>query len=242
MSFRIRVPNKHKITFLAAVFFVMLAVIGFCIVIMNRTQANNISVEERLSIVRQMDLDQIEQLKSDGQYKEMVEEILSQFLEDAVCFPVPISTREPERFVNYVDSWGYDRSYGGERQHEGTDIMADYNVRGYYPVVSISDGVVEKIGWLELGGYRLGIRCESGGYFYYAHLYDYAEGIEEGSKVKAGQLIGYMGDSGYSKVEGTVGNFDVHLHVGIYVMYEGEEISVNPYYLLKRLQIMKANY
>ncbi len=120
--------------------------------------------------------------------------------------------------------------------------MADYNVRGYYPVVSISDGIVEKIGWLELGGYRLGIRCKSGGYFYYAHLYDYAEGINEGSQVKAGQLIGYMGDSGYSKVEGTVGNFDVHLHLGIYVMYEGEELSVNPFHLLKRLQIIKANY
>lgn len=242
MSFRIRTLGRNRFIFNFMVLFFTAAVLWFSVFIMNRTGSGGLSVEERLNVLRQMDIDAIEQLKSDRQYKEMADEILAQFMDDAVCFPIPISTREPQRFVNYVDSWGYGRSYGGERSHEGTDIMADYNVRGYYPVVSISDGIVEKIGWLELGGYRLGIRCKSGGYFYYAHLYDYAEGIEEGSHVKAGQLIGYMGDSGYSKVEGTVGNFDVHLHLGIYVTFEGEEISVNPYHLLKRLQIIKANY
>lgn len=242
MSFRIRTLGRNKFIFTFMVLFFAATVIWLSVFIMNKRDKDHLSAEERLTVLRQMDLEEIEKLSSDKQYKEMADEILAQFVDDALCFPIPISTREPRRFVNYVDSWGYGRSYGGERTHEGTDIMADYNVRGYYPVVSISDGIVEKIGWLELGGYRLGIRCKSGGYFYYAHLYDYAEGIREGSQVKAGQLIGYMGDSGYSKVEGTVGNFDVHLHIGIYVKYEGEEISVNPYHLLKRLQIIKANY
>ncbi len=242
MSVQIRRLCRNRVIFTVLVFLFAATVFRFSIYIMNRTENGGISARERLNVIRQMDIDSIEKLKSDKRYKEMAEEILAQFMDDAVCFPVPISTRDPRRFVNYADSWGYGRSYGGERTHEGTDIMADYNVRGYYPVVSISDGIVEKIGWLELGGYRLGIRCKSGGYFYYAHLYDYAEGINEGSQVKAGQLIGYMGDSGYSKVEGTVGNFDVHLHLGIYVMYEGEELSVNPFHLLKRLQIIKANY
>ena len=54
---------------------------------------------------------------------------------------------------------------------------------------------------------------------------------------KAGELIGYMGDTGYGKTEGTRGNFDVHLHVGIYIKTDhNEEMSVNPYWILKWLE------
>ena len=47
-------------------------------------------------------------------------------------------------------------------------------------------------------------------------------------------VILQCGDSGYSKVEGTVGNFPVHLHFGIYIMVDGNEITVNPYEILKK--------
>ena len=104
------------------------------------------------------------------------------------------------------------RSYGGKRLHEGTDLMPPKNQRDTFAVVSVCDGVVEKIGWLELGGYRIGIRSKTGTYFYYAHLSSYAEGMKQGKTVKAGELLGYMGDSGYGK-EGTVGKFPVHLHL-----------------------------
>ena len=66
-----------------------------------------------------------------------------------------------------------ERTYGGKRGHEGCDIMASYNHRGVYPVVSVCDGTLEKIGWLPQGGWRLGIRSKSGVYYYYAHLSDY---------------------------------------------------------------------
>lgn len=59
------------------------------------------------------------------------------------------------------------------------------------------------------GGWRIGIRSEQGGYFYYAHLSEYAPGMEEGKTVEAGEMLGYMGDSGYGE-EGTVGQFAVH--------------------------------
>ena len=78
--------------------------------------------------------------------------------------------------------------------------MASVNERGLYPVVSMTDGTVRSKGWLELGGWRLGIETEQGAYFYYAHLDSYAQ-IEEGDAVKAGDLLGYMGDTGYSTVE-----------------------------------------
>ncbi|MDY5881781.1 MAG: M23 family metallopeptidase, partial [Roseburia sp.] len=119
--------------------------------------------------------------------------------------------------------------------HEGCDIMASVNERGIYPVYSMTDGVIEKIGWLPKGGYRIGVRSPSGGYFYYAHLAEYAKEFAIGEKVEAGGLLGLMGDTGYSEIEGTTGNFDVHLHVGIYVTIEGEEVSVNAYPVLAEL-------
>lgn len=161
--------------------------------------------------------------------------------DDALFFPVAVSYDDEEFY--YTDSYGSARTYGGERIHEGCDIMTPDNLRGRYPVISVCDGVVENIGWLELGGYRIGIRSENDVYYYYAHLYSYAAGIKEGDYVKAGDIIGFVGDTGYSKVEGTVGNFDVHLHFGIYVKDEaGIDLAINPYPLLKKLEKNKRIY
>lgn len=163
--------------------------------------------------------------------------------EDLTYYPLPSSLAHEELSVSYVDSWMTERTYGGVRGHEGCDLMASLNERGHYPVVSMTDGVVEKIGWLPKGGYRIGIRAPHGGYFYYAHLYDYAQEFQPGDQVKAGQWIGFMGDSGYSEVEGTVGNFDVHLHVGVYVNQpDGTELSLNPYALVQSLEEKKLAY
>lgn len=160
---------------------------------------------------------------------------------DAKVFPLAISYAEEEFY--YVDSYGAARAYGGERLHEGCDIMTPDNIRGRYPVLSVCDGVVENMGWLELGGYRVGIRSGNDVYYYYAHLYSYADDLKEGDMVSAGEIIGFAGDSGYSKVEGTVGNFDVHLHFGIYVRDEnGDDKAINPYPLLKELEKRKRIY
>lgn len=151
---------------------------------------------------------------------------------EAVYFPVGKDVLKGEE-ISFEDSFGEARSFGGERKHEGCDIMAGNNKNGYFPVFSVSDGVIENIGWLKLGGYRVGVRSPGGIYYYYAHLDSYAEGISEGMKIKAGQLLGFMGDSGYGS-EGTRGKFPVHLHFGIYT--ESPEKSQNPYWILKRLK------
>ncbi|MEE1312785.1 MAG: M23 family metallopeptidase [Lachnospiraceae bacterium] len=146
----------------------------------------------------------------------------------------PIRTSDKKR-IRYENSWGEARTYGGERKHEGTDFVDTENRRGEIPIFSISDGVVENIGWLPLGGYRIGIRSPEGVYFYYAHLYRYGNGIKEKKHIKAGQLLGYMGDSGYGE-EGTIGQFPVHLHLGIYIPDEnGNDMSINPYYLIEKI-------
>ena len=159
-------------------------------------------------------------------------------LADIKYFPVPRSNKRKE-WVKYVNSWNYERTYKGNRTHEGTDVMGDINKDGIYPVVSVSDGYISNIGWLELGGWRIGITSPSGIYYYYAHLDSYAKEYKEGDVIRAGDIIGYMGSTGYSKVEGTKNKFPVHLHFGIYITPDPdiaadyEEIALNPYNILK---------
>lgn len=160
--------------------------------------------------------------------------------DDLKYFPVAESSDNSRLSVSFEDSWMFDRSYGGERGHEGTDIMPSVNEPGRFPVVSMTDGIVESKGWLELGGYRLGIRAPHGAYFYYAHLDSYAD-IEEGDTINAGDLLGFMGDTGYGTEEGTRGKFPVHLHVGIYLYQNEQEISINPYPALSYVQDKKVS-
>ena len=158
-------------------------------------------------------------------------------------FPIAGSGVEELSF-DYVDSWQADRSFGGDRHHEGCDIITSVNRRGVYPVVSMTDGTVEQLGWLKLGGWRIGIRSPGGMYYYYAHLESYAEDLQVGSEVLAGQFLGFVGDSGYGE-EGTTGQFVVHLHLGICVPDEnGEDQAVDPYPFLeeRREDLIQADY
>ena len=168
------------------------------------------------------------------------EKICTALWNDIRYFPVPESPKHPQYQVSFVDSWMGERTYGGKRGHEGCDIMASYNHRGVYPVVSVCDGTLEKIGWLPQGGWRLGIRSKSGVYYYYAHLSDYMKEYQIGEQIRAGEIIGFMGDTGYSEIEGTTGNFDVHLHFGIYLNDKnGKEYAINPYQVLQKLENKK---
>ena len=149
---------------------------------------------------------------------------------DMEYFPVGSVTNRTDAGYSYADSWHFERTYGGERVHEGCDIIATVNKRGIYPIYSATEGIVENVGWLKLGGWRIGIRSASGAYYYYAHLSEYAKDFTVGETVEAGTLLGFMGDSGYSEVPGTYGQFPVHLHFGIYFDDAfGNEYAINPY-------------
>lgn len=163
---------------------------------------------------------------------------------DMLYFPVGSVANRTDAGYSYADSWQFERTYGGERVHEGCDIMATLNQRGIYPIYSASEGIVENIGWLKLGGWRIGIRSKSGAYYYYAHFAEYAKDFTIGETVEAGTLLGFMGDSGYSEVPGTYGQFPVHLHFGIYFDdVFGNEYAINPYpalYFCEKRQIERA--
>lgn len=157
---------------------------------------------------------------------------------DVTYFPIP------DENITFSDTFGEPRNYGKERLHEGTDLFGEVEESGYYPVLSMTDGIVEQKGWLPLGGYRIGIRAPHGAYFYYAHLSEYGKDFRMGEEIKAGDILGYMGNTGYGP-EGTQGKFPVHLHLGIYIHTPySEELSVNPYWILRCVckKIVKYTY
>ena len=125
------------------------------------------------------------------------------------------------------DDFGASRSYGYARPHLGHDMLGVIGT----PIVAIESGYVEALGWNRYGGWRIGIRSFDGRrYYYYAHLrqnYPYAEGLAEGSVVTAGDVIGYMGHTGYSTTENTNNIEVVHLHWGLQLIFDESQKDGN---------------
>lgn len=121
---------------------------------------------------------------------------------------------------SHYDDFGVSRSYGYKRRHLGNDIMGSVGT----PIITIEGGYVEALGWNQYGGWRVGIRSEDGKrYYYYAHLrknHPFVKSLKEGDKVEAGDVIGYLGMTGYSKKE-NVNNINTpHLHLGIQIIFD----------------------
>ena len=127
-------------------------------------------------------------------------------------------------FSHYND-FGNSRSYGFKRTHLGNDLMGSIGT----PIISVESGIVEHLGWNQYGGWRIGIRsfdCKR--YYYYAHLrknHPYANDLKEGDSVKAGDVIGYLGMTGYSLKE-NVHNINVpHLHFGLQLIFDESQVD-----------------
>lgn len=163
-----------------------------------------------------------------------------QVKKEVVYFPLPEPVDDAKFKITFENSWMLERTYGGKRGHEGCDLMVANSKAGTCPVVSMTDGTITNLGWTEKGGYRIGVTSGSGTYYYYAHLHSFGN-KKRGDTVIAGEVIGFMGDSGYGE-EGKTGKFPVHLHVGIYKYDKGKEISVNPYYILQKCKRQKLKY
>jgi len=125
------------------------------------------------------------------------------------------------------DDFGVGRDFGYKRQHLGHDMMGLVGT----PIIAVESGYVEALGWNRYGGWRIGIRSfDKKRYYYYAHLRQnrpYAEGLKEGDYVTAGDVIGYMGHTGYSDKENVNNIKTVHLHVGLQLIFDESQKDGN---------------
>lgn len=141
-----------------------------------------------------------------------------------LCWFSPIAKSFP---YSCYDDFGAVRTYGYTRPHLGHDLMAAVGT----PVVAVESGTVEIMGWNRYGGWRIGIRsADKKRYWYYAHLRQnrpFAENLKEGDKVCAGDVIGYVGRTGYSDTENTNGITESHLHLGLELVFDESQKESN---------------
>ena len=148
---------------------------------------------------------------------------------------------------SHCDDFGNRRTFGFNRKHLGHDMMGSLGT----PIVAVESGIVEAMGWNRYGGWRIGIRSsDSKRYYYYAHLqkdHPFAEGLEVGDVVQAGDLIGFMGRTGYSDKANTDNIETVHLHFGIQLVFDESqkeclsEIWINPYHIVRLLDSHRSS-
>ena len=148
---------------------------------------------------------------------------------------------------SHSDDFGNRRTFGFARKHLGHDMMSGLGT----PIVAVESGIVEAMGWNRYGGWRIGIRsADNKRYYYYAHLqkdHPFAEGLEIGDVVQAGDLIGFMGRTGYSDKENTNKIATVHLHFGIQLVFDESqkeclsEIWIDPYHIVRLLHSHRSS-
>ena len=112
--------------------------------------------------------------------------------------------------------------------HEGNDIFAEPGT----PILSITGGRVEQLGWTFYSGWRVGVRGDDGKYWFYAHMRRFEPGLNIGERVEPGTRLGEVGNTGYGETPGHSNEFIYHLHLGI---QEPDGSWSDPYPLLRRL-------
>ena len=148
---------------------------------------------------------------------------------------------------SHCADFGVSRSFGFQRKHLGNDLMGGLGT----PIVAVEGGMVEVMGWNRYGGWRVGIRSfDSKRYYYYAHLqkdHPFADGLQEGDMVQAGDLIGFMGRTGYSDTENVNNIETVHLHFGMELVFDesqkecNSEIWINVYDIVRLLSSHRSS-
>ena len=121
---------------------------------------------------------------------------------------------------SFVDTFRAARA--GVIWHHGQDIFAPLGA----PLLAVADGTVFSVGWNDLGGYRLWLRDRQGNQFYYAHLSAFSPLAVDGNEVKAGDVVGFVGNTGDAQTTPYHLHFEIH-PVGLLPLgYDG---VVNPF-------------
>jgi len=131
---------------------------------------------------------------------------------------------------DYTDTFGAPRA--DVSYHHGDDIFAPLGA----PILACADGFVFSVGWNDIGGNRLWLKDTQGNEFYYAHLSAYSPLAQNGRRVKAGQVLGFVGNTGDAEGTPTHLHFEVHPVSLLFMGYDGA-VDPTPYLdAWKRLQ------
>ena len=122
---------------------------------------------------------------------------------------------------SFIDTYGAFRGDVPGNWHHGDDIFAPLGA----PILACADGIVFSVGWNEIGGNRLWLRDQQGNEFYYAHLSAFSPLAKNGRHVKAGEVLGFVGNTGDAAGTPTHLHFEVHPASLIFMGYDG---AVNP--------------
>lgn len=102
-----------------------------------------------------------------------------------------------------ADDWGAPRQIGA---HQGNDIFAPFGA----PALAAADGVVEKVGTLPISGNRLWLRTDAGDEFFYAHMAAFSPDAVNGRRVRAGTVLGFVGNTGDAEPTPPHLHFEIH--------------------------------
>lgn len=121
---------------------------------------------------------------------------------------------------SHYEDFRSNRSYGFSRPHVGNDLLGNIGT----PLTAVESGTIECMGWNQYGGWRIGIRSfDKKRYYYYAHMrsgHPYVNSLKEGDTVQAGDVIGYLGMTGYSTTEDVNNMTKPHLHFGLQLIFD----------------------
>ncbi|HZB35415.1 MAG TPA: M23 family metallopeptidase [Gaiellaceae bacterium] len=122
--------------------------------------------------------------------------------------------------ASYTNTFGAPRA--STSWHHGEDIFAPLGA----PILAVANGIVFSVGWNDIGGLRLWLQDLAGNEFYYAHLSAFSPLAVNGAQVRAGDVLGFMGNTGDAEAT------PYHLHFEIHpaaLMYQGYDGVVAPY-------------
>ena len=106
----------------------------------------------------------------------------------------------------FGNSFGAYRGDVAGKWHHGEDLVAPAGT----PLLAVADGTLFSVGWNDIGGWRLWLRDDAGNEFYYAHLSAYSPLAIAGKRVKAGDVLGFVGNSGDADGGVTHLHFEIH--------------------------------
>jgi murein DD-endopeptidase MepM/ murein hydrolase activator NlpD len=145
---------------------------------------------------------------------------------------------EPSHYVfpvdggaSYIDTYGANRSDIYDGWHHGDDLFAPLGT----PVVAAANGTLSLVGWNRVGGWRLWLTDAAGNSFYYAHLAGYARWILDHPRVRAGQVVGFLGRTGDAFTTTPHLHFEIHPHQLLQLGYDG---AVDPTLYLHKWRVV----